>query len=427
MRSLSSSGYNMIQQSVCTAEALKEELEKLVEEATPKMNRPNAIRVNNIVEGIVTSATVDGTYRRMKSRSRTKMQKSMSSNAVLESDSESNTPQHVARACTSRPLSEVIQPTTLLSIGTMPLDEEINNDAWTKRHTVHESMSYYSLCFPSPQPGSDSSSSSVDNAQQRLSLTYDGQLDNNCQGVDDDIANGNIRQGISPNYIGKENTITTLIDLDDNNVISSPTDGRPKSSGYNSLGTLYTPSVESRGISHSVSHNSGYHSFTDDTFYEHKEFADILQQQQIHQPMTISRRLSQRFSRDTSMELKHLNARNASDVQNQNVFAENGQPIPLLRHPKEVRARSWDRSSLRRESTLRNSGENGRSSWQPQINAIKEVVVPGSPASRKWSNSPARSKHQQHHWQLCMFVFGGREVGVTGIYKQPISIWKLYI
>ena len=30
-------------------------------------------------------------------------------------------------------------------------------------------------------------------------------------------------------------------------------------------------------------------------------------------------------------------------------------------------------------------------------------------------------------WQLCMYVFGGREDGATFAYKQPISVWKLYI
>ena len=99
---------------------------------------------------------------------------------------------------------------------------------------------------------------------------------------------------------------------------------------------------------------------------------------------------------------------------------------------KELRTRSWDRSSLRRDVNLRGNilpvNEHVKPTlWQPQINAIKEVVVPGSPANRKWSYSPSKARLHQHHWQLCMYIFGGKEDGVSGIYKEAMSIWKLYV
>ncbi len=402
-----------------SSEELKDELERLVEESTPQTQRPNKS---------------DGNYHRLKSRS--KMQKSISSNAVLESDSESSTttPQH---HCSTRPLSEVIQTQ---SVAATPLEDDLNSQSWMKRRTVHESMSYYSLCFPSPpshsKSGSESSTTSIDNnnvgAQQnpnRFSTSgFEAPL---LSEFEEDLENGNIPQtednSISPDS-GKENVTTTLIELDDHNAnitIASPIDGRPKSSGYNSSLTLYTPSIESRGIPHSVSHSSGYHSFTDETMYEHRDFAGVLQQ-----TAAVPRRMSGRHSKDINslMELKSLNGKISEQIQSQ--VSENGNPLPTLRISKENRARSWDRASSRRERDLRGNltpSCDNRLSWQPNINVIKEVVVPGSPASRKWSYSPAKSKLHQHHWQLCMYIFGGKELGVTGVYKQPMTIWKFYI
>ena len=404
-----------------TTEELKDELEKLVEEATPQLQRQNGIASNK----------TDGNYHRLKNRS--KMQKSISSNAVLESDSESSTPQHCANR-SNRPLSEVIQTQ---SVAATPLEEDINSQTWIKRRTVHESMSYYSLCFPSPpnrsKSGSESSTTSIDNngaGHQSLNRFIPSSFDRSLSEFDEDLENlqliGNIRPNDDKSLSPEESTPSPLIELDDQNhnimTISSPVETRPKSSGYNSSLTLYTPSVESRGIPHSVSHSSGYQSFIDDGMYEHREYAGALQHTAI-----VPRRITGRQTKDL-MELKNLSARLSEQIQSQ--IAENGNPLPVLRLSKDNRARSWDRASSRRESYLSSRGnmtpgcENTKISWQPNINVIKEVVVPGSPASRKWSYSPAKAKLHQHHWQLCMYIFGGKEQGITGVYKQPMTVWK---
>ena len=393
-----------------------------MEEATPQVQRHTSIESN----------TSDGSYHRLKNRS--KMQKSISSNAVLESDSESSTPQHCANR-SNRPLSEVIQTQ---SVAVSP-EDDINSQTWIKRRSVHESMSYYSLCFPTPnrsKSGSESSTTSMgnnDSVNQQSNRLIPSNFDRSLSEFDEDLENlqliGNIRpiesseKSLSPEDIAS----TPLIELDDQNqnimTISSPVEGRPKSSGYNSSLTLYTPSVESRGIPHSVSHSSGYHSFTDETMYDHRDFAGTLQQS-----VVIPRRLSGRHPKEL-MEMKHLSARLSEQIQSQ--IAENGNPVATMKLVKEGRARSWDRS-VRREAYMSSRGnntpgENMKISWQPNINVIKEVVVPGSPASRKWSYSPAKTKLHQHHWQLCMYIFGGKEQGITGVYKQPMTVWKFYI
>ena len=368
-------------------------------------------------------------------KSRSKMQKSVSSDAVLESDSETSTPQHSANRA-NRPLSEVIQTQ---SVTATPLDDDINAQTWMKRRTVHESMSYYSLCFPSPpirsKSGSESSTTSMENngtGHQPLNSFIPSSFDRSLSEFDEDLENLQLIGNIRPNdksLSAEESTSSPLIELNDQNhnimTISSPVETRPKSSGYNSSLTLYTPSVESRGIPHSVSHSSGYQSFTDEAMYEHREYANALQHTAV-----VPRRMSGRQTKEL-VGLKNLSAKLSEQIQNQ--IAENGNPLPSLKISKDNRSRSWDRASNRREAYLsskgnmNSSGENTKISWQPNINVIKEVVVPGSPASRKWSYSPAKAKLQQHHWQLCMYIFGGKEQGISGIYKQPMTVWKFYI
>ena len=132
------------------------------------------------------------------------------------------------------------------------------------------------------------------------------------------------------------------------------------------------------------------------------------------------------------------------------------------------RSRSLERSN---SSSVEMSGKHHRNAhhhhhnkphWQPNITeVIREVIVPRSPAlinqtesrstydsfrNKKSNNSSnsrplvsafvGRGRHGvdnngvHESWQLCMYVFGGRD-GSTGgsvlLNKQPITIWKLYI
>ena len=57
-------------------------------------------------------------------------------------------------------------------------------------------------------------------------------------------------------------------------------------------------------------------------------------------------------------------------------------------------------------------------------NNCQKVSSKSSCQKKKKSSS---SSNTVHEWKLCMFIFGGREEGVSSIYRQPISIWKLYV
>ncbi|RWS29629.1 uncharacterized protein B4U80_08685 [Leptotrombidium deliense] len=422
VRSISTSSYSILHnQNSSGTEALKDELEKLVEESTPQMTRPNALKSVNPNINIAAKSV---SYRRM----RNKIQKSQSSDAVLESESESNTPQQIRKP---RPKSEVIQ-----ALQPQPSTEE-TGDEWDpsqiKRRTFHESMSYYSLCFPSPPLDGKSTNSSSVSVGGSPSTPNENTINNN--NINSNLNNPLSGHRFSSIYDGHfvstlndfeeeeddyDETVTEssrrqatqLIEFDDNfnGIITSPTDVRPKSSAYTSLVTLNTPGIESRGISHSASHSSGYHSFVDESMYDQKDIA-------IFQPSVTMRRNRPSREFGTNIELKQLNARLRDNNINQNVVAENG---VQLRLQKENRTRSLDRSAVR------NSRKQTEKPKQ-QIPIIEEIVVPNSPATRKWAHSPAKSRLNQHNWRLCMFVFGGREQGVSPVYKQPISVWKLYI
>lgn len=133
-----------------------------------------------------------------------------------------------------------------------------------------------------------------------------------------------------------------------------------------------------------------------------------------------------------------------------------------LRSPIRQANRSTKEPTIRSRSLERTLESKGRLGyypnrmlhWEPNIKeVIKEIIVPGSPAVAKYSTGNNEDRcHKsgtgdlikkksfmsirgkkacngvQQHWQLCMYVFGGREEGVTGVLnKQSMTIWKLYM
>lgn len=340
--------------------------------------------------------------------SQIKMQKSLSSSPVLELDCDSFVPQPLnnppENSCLNkqRPMSEVVDGMP----GIEDLLEAIDDLHWPsenimKRHSVHETMSYYSLCFPSP-PGSDKvdqeSSSPSDNLINRP------QHSNHVSYTQPEVLRG---------FLEDDHPNRQSIDSSGNfSEFTSPQD-RSKSSGYNSLLTLYTPSVESREMPHSSSHCSGYQSFTDETFYDPKEMPITFTHSKIVNPV-IPRRYSNRVQREPSFELKTLNPINPTETTG---------GVTLRLNSKDIRARS----GLRNSGNYSYRGSNCENGLWAEENVIEEVVAPSSPALQKWSYSPSKTKLHQNHWQICMYVFGGREEGVSIGHRQPISAWKLYI
>lgn len=503
VRSISGSSYNMISHGVGPAgagtETLKDELERLVNvQPTPPMPRPSALsRLGHNLEDSSSSKEY---------HLRSKLQKSLSSDAVLESEGEGGTPvqgsSKVEYATVgpkgkgkvkARPKSELMAksansdswgedldlmrvaevPTAgdllLLACEDVALDWPPPDSVPSKRHTVHESMSYYSLCFPSPPPGALSVSMSAgaspstpgDQPTPPLPppppshrLSYDGcptlgsladfEEEDGYQEDEMVCAQSPLkvnRRSAQVNFrlLNKENRReTVIVDLDEVTpdvhqcppLTSVP---RPRSHVFPSSLTLSTPGSEGPGLAHSVSHcSSGYHSFTDDTMYEKTGGEDSSLNVSSHNPFgsnssnpahpgVIFRRKNNRPPRnETGIELKNLGQHRT--LHEPSVAESNGNGI-VVGPSRPARARSWDRMSSRGSGP-----EVSKSAWQPAINAIKEVVVPASPQTRKWSAySPSRTSARAHHWQLAMYVFGGREQGVSSVNKQPISVWKLYV
>lgn len=234
-----------------------------------------------------------------------------------------------------------------------------------KRHTVHESMSYYSLCFPSPLMSARLQAEGI-RVPNSNNTTFELPV-NGTNGSSSSYSNGHKMMPDSS--------------------VPPPRPPPPPSSMKTSL----TSSGFSEGVS----------SCDNDTSKRHR----------------LSNSSSVSFNTDS---LKSSSS-TTSAVQ-PSLPSTSSQVLPRFN-----RSRSFDRPILRNHHrTIMTPGIENKP-WHPQINAIREVVVPNSPAlTSKWSSySPAKSTARQ--WKLCMYVFGGREEGMSFIYKRPMSIWKLYI
>lgn len=407
------------------------------------------------------------------------MQKSHSSDPVLESECDPVIRRRIPGPSTwgqkIRPRSEVLDG--LHHLESLLENSECDNgasaltDEKLKRHSIHESMSYYSLCFPSPpferrvnSPHSNESttpsgssiaeeektnSSHINTNQSQANRPKDwpnippeadlensqlSTLNSNGSSVCTNDSGTLSSKGLSSdaaNQTSPERSNQGI--FFDNNfykaIHSSAADGQQGTNDYNSSATLCTPSSDSQGLPHSMSHSSGYHSFSDENTLESRESYNPF----IYNSRSLNPANSQPSSSITQNFVPRRQIRLPREARSLNTMEmkllSTNLPENGVRFDKDhVQLRSRPRvGGVFRNSGLRSS-MNENKLWQ-QINVIKEVVVPSSPAARKWTYSPGKSRTHQHHWQLCMYIFGGYEKGSSGssIYKQPISVWKFYI
>lgn len=320
------------------------------------------------------------------------LQKSQSSEAVLEpSDSESSTPQH--RIVNIRPLSEIL-PKNFPSILPERLSPPPQNRR-SRRITASRSLN-----FASANPATTTTNPSASCCCSPTSSSDAGTTHSPCENVQDSSDYPQPDPASQPN-----DRRDLLIDLTRGDDAEEQRGGR-STSRYTSYSTLSeltsqtaTPIMD---IPHSVSHCSGYYSFAEDDPELQKDIVNFL---------TGNGPRSRPVSYNAgggALELKTFYSAAAQ---------------PGIQVMKE-RARSWDRVSQRTPAVVR-----GVSQPRMAIQSIKEESCQGTPVRGKWpqTTSPNRAKIEQHHWQLCLYVFGGREQGAPGLYRQPMSIWQLYI
>ncbi|KAG8197421.1 hypothetical protein JTE90_014906 [Oedothorax gibbosus] len=408
VRSISSGSYSILHNSAAN-DARKDELEKLVEESTPHLQH----------------------------RPRLKIQKSQSSDAVLESDGE-NTPQHkqdkYSDVRDSPPLW-VENPNTLLRASWSESSYQ------NKRHSMPVSSTLTN--------GTGHSNTCTTPTSRMSKLIFDGALstvrdviEENSENADEPNMMLSIQNNENKNPNCPDPTEDLLIDLDDpkDNHTYCNIQFRSSQTIADLASQTFTPNIENRGLPHSVSHSSGYHSLTeeDNGFECHREFAGCLNSSSVRKKMLKGR----------DLELKTFTPNECSQ---QN--GDSNGDILLPPPPCKQRARSLDRTSQRK--LIRSYPSGG--SITPTVlmstsivedsfvSRIEKRVQPKRPDSvnlpvkkqellspsttSHWTPSPggARMRPEHHDWQLCMYMFGGREQGAPGIYRQPISIWKLYV
>ncbi|XP_023219241.1 uncharacterized protein LOC111621353 isoform X2 [Centruroides sculpturatus] len=359
VRSISSGSYSILHNPPVEGHA--DELERLVEETPHQQHRT--------------------------------IQKSHSSDAVLESDSETSTPQHTRPKLerlpspgTNHPRSfHPTTPTGSIRTSESQKEKSSNGDWCCCYHGSSNSLrmmghTHCDVCHRMVPQSAGSRGGR---------LAYDGPL-TTVKDVEEETSEGG-DEAVPVPVTTPKSMDAVLVDLDTTYPMETEKP-RQHPSSY-TLSDLVTPSVESCGLSHSVSHSSGYHSFTDDESGDcHREFAGCLN--------ITSRRPSTRGHRDgLPVELKTFN--NSSEP---------------------PRARSWDRSSQRKHQIRNHPITPTPTSSSLRLEHQMASVSPG----RRWHLSPSKPRIQQRHWQLCLYVFGGREQGAPGVYRQPISVWKLH-
>ncbi|XP_035216879.1 LOW QUALITY PROTEIN: uncharacterized protein LOC118190290 [Stegodyphus dumicola] len=407
VRSISSGSYSILHNQSAN-EARKDELEKLVEESTPHQQH----------------------------RPRLKIQKSQSSEAVLESDGEA-TPQHKQHAKPNRPGTITDSP---------PLWVENPNtllrSSWSESTFQH---SRHSMSASSSRINGGEHHSTCTTPTTRIGrLAFDGPLstvrdviEENSENADEPnmIISTEQNEMISSTGNKKDNT-AILVDLNMPNENLPSQNNHFKSSHTISdfASQAFSPCTENHELPHSVSHSSGYHSFTEDenNFECHREFAGCLN--------TSATR--KHLPRCRDLELKTF-----SPNESQNGLGCNGDIILPPPPVSMERARSLDRASQRKLVRSYPSGgsitptvlmstsvveDSFVSRTNQRVARVDMLSVPRKRESvespnRHWSLSPARPKYEQHDWQLCFYMFGGREQSAPGVYRQPISIWKLYV
>lgn len=383
-----------------------------------------------------------------------------------------------------RPKSELIAE--LIS-----LEEDIN-DSWDgidlKRHSVHESMSYYSLCFPSPSYAAAptaTTSKPTPSSDWMPNLTK-ATLRNPTAGVqrtpkqarpksyqpDGPIvhSNGSSIVGNGPTKSTSPPTQQTIATT--SNVMAN------QSNQNESLADSFT--MES--ISHSMSQSSGYQSLLDEC--DSSSFSALGSQSIQHrkptsscttlrrngQPVLTSAHAQQYSQRDCNSfdaglfalpvetafaaadSLEQLES--TSSISSSNTthncasfasYASNRLPNSIsggleLTLDSAAQHRLYQRSyqfrPLPRAFSLDKKLSSARTVSNPlwtRFHAIKEVIAPSSPALRKKLHKSVTHKFVRRRFvrstgkdelQLAMYVFGGQ---TATNHCQPLSVWKLYV
>ncbi|XP_065286779.1 uncharacterized protein [Dermacentor albipictus] len=222
---------------------------------------------------------------------------------------------------------------------------------------------------------------------------------------------GNSDQQHTPCENATDPRADLLIDLDQSNVryrVGGPRRSTSSYTWFSDASSSGAPAISPLQLSHSASHCSGYYSFAEDDPELQRDIMNFLTG---HGPR----------SRPSS-----LNSATAAAIE-LSTFSAAAQPgIQVVKE----RARSWDRVSQRTPTVCSQAAV--AVSKRTPIQAIKEESCQSTPvrlrsAGRAGHGSPPGGRTELHQWRLCFYVFGGREQGAPGLYRQPISIWKLYV
>ncbi|XP_076348560.1 uncharacterized protein LOC143246196 isoform X3 [Tachypleus tridentatus] len=166
-------------------------------------------------------------------------------------------------------------------------------------------------------------------------------------------------------------------------------------------------------MSNSVSRNLQHHSTTKDDL--HQDFASVLN------PETCENILYKK--QDNPVEMKLLNPPHELSLGNLcrgNITrSEKREGIEqvLEKSQETVHAAAMETTTVMPSDLQINA--------LPNCEVTQEKLV--NVSNSELSKSISKNKEQHHQKKLCMYVFGGRELGISSFSRRPISVWKLYI
>ncbi|XP_076326792.1 uncharacterized protein LOC143233864 isoform X3 [Tachypleus tridentatus] len=180
---------------------------------------------------------------------------------------------------------------------------------------------------------------------------------------------------------------------------------------------IYSPGDDNFGIPFSASRSSGYQSVTE---YEwncikdfHQDFASILNPVSLDQLLNYKKEIEMKDLNPTEVDSltklhSHNSLKNNNTKQVENIL-ESSQKNSCM----NIKQTATVIPSVIQRETLSDSVVRQSKNWK---------IFRPNPL-----RSPSKIKKDQHEWELCMYVIGGQEQGISSLCRQPITVWKLYI
>lgn len=290
-----------------------------------------------------------------------------------------------------------------------------------KRHTIHQTMTYYNLYFPEDRSSSQSDESSENRPDS--SSKEENQMDcsdeneetqSGCCLTRDDLSSSTIK-----NFRGDklESSTGTLIGV--------------RGGSQAERDSLESNSRTLCGELESSNNNEGCNSNGTSDVASSRSHALTYKRDAINDYVTAGLR-NGLGSRNESIDNTSLSFSAIAEFEEDDILQYSSPTDPSVKHNS-----SEEREDvLRVQTTDLDSVSPSETKEVERIETSHEITHKSASSGYESicngiDNSPrsifSKRKSKNRYWQLCMFVIGGKQGKSQGTMNEPISIWRLYI